>query len=256
MIYSHPLFSIKPKSIVYLFSGGKDSALALALTRDVVKTYAEATKCKVYIVHITVTGNTHPLNVYASGKVMYWHKKHYGFEPVFLARNKVFQEYMARYGLEIGSRRWCYLIFKVDVIREFEKRIQKPVVEIDGMKPSDSKHRAELIKSEFQLVEKSYGFRFWAWHPLFNFKGNPLEELRKYPEFKPIVKLYDTFGDSLNCTVCPYRNKDKLRRYHEVEDLSIVYDFIKETMRSMRWIKMFSFTKNKTICFNQSRSGG
>ena len=61
---SRKLYEIKPRSIVYLFSGGKDSSLVLALTRDFVKKFCEETKCKVYVVYIYVTGNTHPLNAY------------------------------------------------------------------------------------------------------------------------------------------------------------------------------------------------
>jgi len=242
------LYEIKPRSIVYLFSGGKDSSLALLKTRDVVKMYADENRARVYMVHITVTGNTHPLNVYASATVMYWHKKHYGFEPVFLAQNKVFQEYVAKYGLQIGSQRWCYTEFKNKVISGFERKLPRPVVEIDGMKPSDSKHRSMMLNSEWQFIERRHnGFRYWAWHPLFSFEDDPLEELKKHPEFQPVVLLYELYGDSLNCVICPYKSKQKYIRYHQVENLSIVYDYMKLVMRSRRHINKLSFSKNKTL---------
>ena len=244
----HKLYEIKPRSIVYLFSGGKDSSLALLMTRDIVRKYAEESKARVYIVHITLAGNTHPLNVYASATVMYWHKRSYGFEPVFLTSNKVFQEYMARYGLMVGAKRWCYQEFKNKLIVDFEKRLVRPVVEIDGMKPSDSKHRSDLIKEEFQYVERVHsGFKFWAWHPLINFTGNPLDELRKHDEFKPIVTLYEKFGDSLNCVLCPYKNKTKLIKYRDAEDFDIMLWFMDEVMTSRKWRKRFSFLKNKPL---------
>jgi len=244
----YKLYEIKPKSIIYLFSGGKDSSLALLKTRDVVKDYASKAKAKVFIVHITVTGNTHPLNVFASAHVMFWHKKHYNFEPVFLARDKLFQEYMAKYGLQIGSQRWCYTEFKNKVITKFEKSLVRPVVEIDGMKRSDSKHRSKLLDSEWQFIERKHsGFRFWAWHPLINYDGNPLEELKKHPEFEAIVKLYEIFGDSLNCVLCPYKSKEKLTRYREVEDFNIILKFMDEVMRSKKWKKKFAFLKNVPI---------
>ena len=241
------LWEVKPQSIVYLFSGGKDSALALLKTRDVVKQYAEQTKARVYIVHITIPGNTHPLNVYAAAAVMYWHQKHYGFEPVFLARNKVFQGYMARYGLQIGSTRWCYIEFKARVLREFESRLPKPVLEIDGMKRSDSRQREAMLSDEIELVERSNGFRFYAWHPLINYGGDPLEELRKHPEFSPVVELYEKFDDSLNCVVCPYKSRLKYARYTNIETLQPIIAFVNTVMHSKHFLKLFNSFKIRPL---------
>ena len=61
---------MRPRSVVYLFSGGKDSALALLLTRDAVRELAERVGARVYMLYIVVTGNTHPLNAYAATAVM------------------------------------------------------------------------------------------------------------------------------------------------------------------------------------------
>jgi hypothetical protein len=95
-----------------LFSGGKDSSLALLLTRNYVKRLCEEIGCKVHMLYIYITGNTHPLNAYAAHAVMLWHRKNYGFEAMTKAHNKLFQEYVAKYGLEIGPGRWCYMEFK------------------------------------------------------------------------------------------------------------------------------------------------
>jgi len=236
------LWSIKPRSIVYLFSGGKDSSAALILTRDIVKEYAGETGAEVYMVYIYITGNTHPLNAYCASSVMLWHQKHYGFKPKFLAHDRLFQEYMARYGLEIGADRWCYLVFKLNVFMKFEEMLPRPVVEIDGMKPSDSKWRNELIKAEFQEVARSNGFKFYAWHPLFNMdRDEVLDLVRKHGEFNCVTHLYEEYGDSLNCVVCPYRNRDKIARYHyaDGEALSVIHGFMTEAMRSKRWLKLY-----------------
>jgi predicted phosphoadenosine phosphosulfate sulfurtransferase len=88
--------SIKPRSIVYLFSGGKDSALALLITRDFVKQLCNEMKCRVYMLHIVIAGNTHPLNSYASAYVMEWHRVHYDFEPMYKVAPYVFQEGVVR----------------------------------------------------------------------------------------------------------------------------------------------------------------
>lgn len=245
------IWEIRPRSFVYLFSGGKDSAAALALTRNVVREIVEELKAKVYILYVYVTGNTHPLNAYCASKVMYWHREHYGFEPVLRARNKVFQEYMAKYGLMIGPQRWCYLEFKEKVFREFHRILPRPVLYIDGMKPSDSKHRKEMITEELQYI-RAYSREYWSWHPLFSYSHDDVFSiLSKYEEFDCVLRLYEVFGDSLNCIVCPYRSNSKLVKYHLAEDLSIVYDFMKQTMRSLRWLKLYSFAKNKTLVLSK-----
>jgi len=236
------LSSIKPRSIVYLFSGGKDSSSSLILTRDAVKEYADKTGTEVYIAYIYVTGNTHPLNAYCASTVMLWHEKNYGFKPIWLANNKLFQEGIRKYGLEIGERRWCYLMFKLDVLEKFEKTLPRPVVEIDGMKPSDSKQRNKLVKDEFQEIVRSNGFKFYAWHPLFSTDNdNVFDMVRKHEEFKCVAELYEKFGDSLNCIVCPYKKRDKIAKYHyaDGEALQIIHQFMKEAVRSKKWLKLY-----------------
>lgn len=237
---SDKLYEIRPRSIVYLFSAGKDSAAALALTRDVVRDVASELRAKVYILYVYVTGNTHPLNAFCAFTVGKWHEKHYGFEFVAKARDRLFQEYMAKYGLQKGTQRWCYLEFKEKVIREFHRILPRPVLYIDGMRPSDSKHRKKIITNEFQLIDSSRG-KYWAWHPLFSISSDDevFDILREYDEFSYILKLYEKFGDSLNCIVCPYKNKAKLLQYHFAEDLGIIHDYMKQVMRSKYFLTKY-----------------
>jgi len=71
-VYSVPghvdakLREVRPRTVVYLFSAGKDSSLALLLTRDYVRRLCEETRCRVYILYVLLPGNTHPLNAYAA----------------------------------------------------------------------------------------------------------------------------------------------------------------------------------------------
>ena len=237
------LYEIRPRSIVYLFSGGKDSALALLLTRDVVKRYADDTRTRVYILYIAIPGNTHPLNTYAAAYVMEYHRERYGFEPVYRCRDRVFQEYLQRAGLFVDWRnvdmRWCYVEFKYKVIREFTRYIPRPILKIDGMSPRDSKRRAQKIKDEFEYVEPSDEAPYWAWHPLYSFDGDPLEVLQRYPEFEPVVMLYRLFGDSLNCVVCPFKKLSKYAKYDEVEDMGIISMYMDLVLKSKRAKKIF-----------------
>jgi len=138
------LYEIRPKTVIYAFSGGKDSSLALLLTRDFIKKFCEETRCRVYILYIVIAGNTHPLNSYASAYVMEWHRIHYGFEPMYRVAPYVFQEGVVRSGLQVGAGRWCYNIHKDRVFREIEKTLPHPQLHITGMSPHDSKVRSGL----------------------------------------------------------------------------------------------------------------
>ena len=237
------LLRLRPRTILYLFSGGKDSALALLLTRDFARELAERVGARVYMLYIVVTGNTHPLNAYAAATVMEWHRRRYGFEPIYRASDRVFQEYAAKFGLQKGSSRWCYTQFKEKIFREVERSLLKPIVEIDGMSPGDSKQRSEKITEELQRIVTARGSKFWAWHPLFSLQmsdDEKLEVLRKHPEFEPIVYLYEAFGDSMNCVVCPYKPLRKMMKYRLAEDARILQRFAQACLRSERWKRYFN----------------
>jgi hypothetical protein len=118
------------------------------------------------------------------------------------------------------------------------------------MSPNDSKARNQKITTEFELVERSNGYKFYAWHPLYNLNLSDEEKLRmleRHEEFKPIVQLYMEFGDSLNCVICPYKSIKKLLMHNAVEDLSAIYSFAKEALRSSKHISYFSKLLNKTM---------
>jgi 3'-phosphoadenosine 5'-phosphosulfate sulfotransferase (PAPS reductase)/FAD synthetase len=244
------LRKIRPRVVVYLFSGGKDSSLALLLTRDFVKEFCKEIGCRVYILHIVIAGNSHPLNTFAVATVMEWHRKHYGFEPIYKTAQFVFQEGVVRWGLQTGLGRWCFVIHKDRILREIERLMPQPQVHIDGMSPNDSKTRSEMIKAELELVATSNKTWYWVWHPLFSLNLSSEEKLKlleQHEEFKPIVELYREFGDSLNCVLCPYKSIDKLMIHHSVESLSAIYYFVKEALKSRKWRRKYSKLANKTL---------
>jgi hypothetical protein len=204
----------------------------------------------VYIVYIYVTGNTHPLNNACAHYVLQWHKKFYGFEPVYLASSKNFLEYVSRYGFEILRGRWCYTEFKYKPLVEFETRLPKPIIEVDGMSPSDSVVREKVVTSELQEI-RSERRRYWSWHPLFSLSMSSkekLEVLKQYKEFECVVQLYEVFGDSMNCTICPYKSREKLMKLTAVEPSEIYYTALEISLRSGKWKRKLQLLKNsKTL---------
>jgi len=241
---------IRPRSVLYMYSAGKDSSLALLLTRDFVKELKEELGSEVYMLYVVIPGNTHPLNAFAAATVMEWHKRRYGFEPIYKCMPYVFQEYAAKYGLQMGKGRWCYTEFKNRIFREVEKALPRPQLHIDGMSPRDSSIRREIVKDVVEYVETTNRTWYYAWHPLFDLDLNneeKLELLRRHEEFKPVVRLYEVFGDSLNCVVCPYKEESKLTRHHAAEDLSVLYYFAERCLRSRDWKERFSCVKAKPL---------
>jgi len=118
------------------------------------------------------------------------------------------------------------------------------------MSSSDSKERSGKIKAELELVERYNGLKFHAWHPLYLLDLSSEEKLKlleQHEEFKPVVRLYREFGDSLNCVVCPYKSIDKTMTHHGIEDLSAIYYFVKEVLTSKKWHMKFSKLANKTL---------
>jgi len=242
------LYELKPRSVMYLFSGGKDSSLALALTRDLVKKFCEEIGCRVYIVYIYVTGNTHPLNAYCAQYVLKWHEQQYGFTPVALASDKVFTDYMCKYGFEILGGRWCYAEFKERPLMRFEEKLPKPILSIDGMSPSDSTQRRAVVTEELQEIRTGTR-RYWSWHPLFSLDMDTrgkLEMLGQHQEFRCVKTLYEQYGDSLNCVICPYKSREKLARLGVAEPSSIYFDAIDICLRSEKWKHKFSVLNSGT----------
>jgi hypothetical protein len=153
-------------------------------------------------------------------------------------------------GLQIGKQRWCFIRFKDRVFREVEKMLPQPQVHIDGMSPHDSRVRSEKIRSELEYIETADRTKYYAWHPLYSLKlsgEEKLELLKQHEEFKPVVKLYEEFGDSLNCVLCPYKSVDKMLKHHSVEDLSVLYDFLRISLKKDRWRRKFSRLGSKTL---------
>jgi hypothetical protein len=71
--------------------------------------------------------------------------------------------------------------------------------------------------------------------------------LELHEEFRPIAELYREYGDSLNCVLCPYKTTDKLLIHNNTENLSALYYFVKEALRSKKWHKKYSILTNKPL---------
>jgi 3'-phosphoadenosine 5'-phosphosulfate sulfotransferase (PAPS reductase)/FAD synthetase len=241
---------IGPKTVEYLYSAGKDSSLALLITRDAVKKLREELGFDVYMVYVLIPGNTHPLNAYAAALVMEWHRENYGFEPIYICREKILQEFAKRYGFPVGKNRWCFSEFKRKIFNDIDKKMNQPIVKIKGMSPSDSSARKYIVNSELELISPKGTVPHYSWTPLFSLDLSSKEKLnilRKHKEFEPIVFMYDRFGDSMNCMYCPYKSKENIEKLHRVEDMTVVKMFIDRFISSRSVRKSVSGITNMSL---------
>jgi hypothetical protein len=241
---------IKPRTVEFLYSAGKDSSLAVLITRDAIKELRDELNFDVYMVYVLIPGNTHPLNAYAAALVMEWHKEHYGFETIYACREKVMQDLAKRYGFQIGPNRWCFSEFKRELFTAIDRRMKRPILKINGMSPKDSTLRMEVVEAELQLIDSKGAVPYYSWTPLFSLdlsSKEKLDLLRKHREFEPVIWLYDKFGDSMNCLYCPYKSKDKISALHRVEDMTVVKMFIDRFITSEKVRKSVSGVSNMSL---------
>jgi hypothetical protein len=128
------------------------------------------------------------------------------------ARDRLPQEYTAKYGLQTEPGRWCYPEFKEKIFVETQRRLTQPQVFNDAMSPSDSKERSEKIKASSSWLRGIMGLKFHAWHSLYSLNPLSVEKLKlleQREKFKPVINLYRECGDSLNCIVYPYESAAK-----------------------------------------------
>jgi len=178
------------RRVYVMFSGGKDSLVALDLAAQVFR------PDEMKIVFIEVTGNTDKCNI---DYVYHIHSKYYHeYELLHLRQDFDFFRYMVKAGLPGINARWCMRVFKQELI----KRLQPPFFVV-GIKRSDSKKRSMIYTSFFHRSKYSIGISIL---PILNWsKQDVYDYIRQQGlELSPCYKKY---GHSGNCMFCPYHNK-------------------------------------------------
>ena len=246
--------------VVFLYSAGKDSAAAMLpylyewfIDTQLGETlYDLASVPPIHVLHVVVTGNSHPANTYCAAASMLSTLKEMSlyapelYEAQMLASPVPFQMYAAKYGLMIGARRWCWLRMKYEVmynyLRELWERYHQPLIVVDGMAPGDRAQRKKL--KHVEIVETSKGFAFVALHPLHGLEFDRLAFIEWFTKrhtvfryYRCVVELYKAYGDSMNCVLCPYKTPKKLLEHVKIDPAlrNALADFIEVALRSKRW---------------------
>lgn len=246
------LYKFKNVSNVYVgFSGGKDSLVALHLTKTVLKD-------KVKILYIRLPGNTAPENVeYVRSIADYW-----GLDLIEIHVKKNFWNVFREKGFphKMPSR-WCLQIFKNEPIKAFFSR-NRPRLLVSGVKKSDSRIRSIFVKP----IQYNKYWQVLNIAPLWNWsKETVWQYIRKHK--LPLCELYKYIHDSGNCVFCPFKTKKQLELafsyYPEISTMvfemlfqvekSKYHDGLKGSIEVQKEISnFFSKYDNQSILFNDT----
>ncbi|MEB3851373.1 MAG: phosphoadenosine phosphosulfate reductase family protein [Desulfurococcales archaeon] len=178
--------------LVVMFSGGKDSLVALDLAHRALGPgrYVAA--------YIEIPGNTHEENIRYAYRVA----SLYGLEPGrgFLHLRSVrhsFYELVERWGWPGPRRRWCMTTFKTQVVnRHLPGRVTAT-----GVKAGDSGWRRSWARAG--VLGRIPGWKTIFFKPIISWTtGMVMEYIRE--RRLPLNPLYETLGGSANCVYCPY----------------------------------------------------
>lgn len=180
------------------FSGGKDSAVMLHL---VINLFEELGVKDYRVFFIEVTGNTHEENI----KYVYRFVEKLGIPKskfVHLKHQYDFYELIMRWGFPTYKRRWCMTVFKRNVLLEYTRSLDKPVVVFTGDRLTDSNRRKKLLGKR-GIIEYNEYWKQYTVHPIAHWTINEIfNYMTEYSlELNP---LYNVLGASGNCVYCPF----------------------------------------------------
>ena len=231
----------RPRFVYVMFSGGKDSATALAAAMRVAPN-------RVVAVFSHIVGQTHHLNLQAALETA----KHLGMrvrvlrpgspgelrlallrEPprppellvvvVSYRHGLSYWDAVLRYGFPAPAERfgrglrWCCSEFKEKWWHElpantvYNGRPAKAL--IAGVKASDSPYRAKRWKQPVNIFRAAQGQYRIALAPLYDLRDHHVWSLlRHYGLYETIHKQYEVFGHSPNCVLCPLMNMEAFEK--------------------------------------------
>ncbi|RLE38413.1 hypothetical protein DRJ17_04140 [Candidatus Woesearchaeota archaeon] len=226
--------------VIVNISGGKDSTFLL----DLCLRYLGPKNIDA-IVYIEVPGNTHQLNVELVHKIIDYYNNFFDVKEKFVHIKKPgcychehreiedFWTYMQRHA-EIPychKARWCMYKMKFNYLGEFIEEMKWPkrkIVTIAGIKLSDSKFR----KSRYQeyvgkLMPGAIQSHEWVPYgyfaiPILEYTTSEIWSYLKIvvPElYNELKRVYDEYGDTLNCIFCPFKDKSTIQKHARHDDI-------------------------------------
>jgi 3'-phosphoadenosine 5'-phosphosulfate sulfotransferase (PAPS reductase)/FAD synthetase len=127
---------LEGKSVFALISGGKDSLVATAFTKEIIDKHK--VNCRLQAIHVN-TGISVP------GVEDYVRRvcRDLGVELIVLRPEKSFEDYVREHGIPSVSRRWCCQYLKMEPIRRYVSRVEGEKILVDGVRRAESPRRAK-----------------------------------------------------------------------------------------------------------------
>jgi 3'-phosphoadenosine 5'-phosphosulfate sulfotransferase (PAPS reductase)/FAD synthetase len=152
------------ESIFVLFSGGRDSLVALHLSREV----SERLGVKLSALHVDTTVST-PGNLEYVEEVC----REFGVDLIVLRPKRDFFSLVGRWGFPTATRRWCCYHLKIEPLKKFFKNIDTSgVLVADGIRAEESWRRRGFPK-----LARHRHFNCLNYHPIFEWSK---EDVLKY----------------------------------------------------------------------------
>ena len=189
---------LKEYDVLVLFSGGRDSLVAL----DIVVRNAVISGKHIKAIHVDTTIET-PGNIEYVQKIC----KDYNVELYLLKPKQSYFDMVKRYGFPTRSRRWCKWRLKVRPVRRFIKDMDmKNVILVSGLRIYESNLRKRMKKENFvkQKITFHNFLRCLVFHPLLDWNDKDICTYVNRFHLK-VNPLYQIYGRAFDCWCSPYK---------------------------------------------------
>lgn len=188
------------KTVFALFSGGKDSAAALAFTKECLQ--AERDGVKLVALHVDTTVGLPQTEEFV--------RDFCGIIDVKLEILRPKEDYFSlvkRWGVPRPRARWCCFHLKIEPIRDYLREFSDFVV-VDGMRREESRKRNGY---PFTYQHPHFG---WVVHPIIDWTGGEVDDFLRARAL-PINPAYELGFSSWECWCGVYKRREEFVKLKE-----------------------------------------
>lgn len=184
-----------------LFSGGRDSLVALHISREV----GELLSIPLEAVHVDTTVSTPGNLEYVKGVCEALRVK----LTIVTPRHDFFT-YVKKWGFPTATRRWCCYHLKIEPLKDyFSSREDRQGLIVDGIRSGESQRRKTFPKLGFHRH-----FKRLCYHPIFDWtKQNVLDYISHHN--LPVNPLYDKFPRATECWCTAFKTVEQFKTLKE-----------------------------------------
>jgi len=213
MLYEHPsldetlsnfedvISEFDIRTILSLFSGGRDSLVVTHITWNMVQTLHLDFK----VIHVNTTCALPGVQEYVKEicNRLKW--------PLRVLDPKIdFWTLVEKWGAPTPRRRWCCYHLKLEPVREYTKTTTPPRLHILGLRARESAGRLKRAKNnQLKQLYRDFKSEAWAYNPIFWWKEEDVEEYIKEHDL-PVSSTYENLGTSGECFCGAFKTEKQL----------------------------------------------